>query len=87
MAKNGGRVSTQDFYKAQMETNKTISNTNETMNKNHLEVMTALSGLVPVVKEHGKKIEKLENRKDRWWDIGNTIGIAFAVVVAYIRGD
>ncbi len=70
------RVTTQQFYEAQLETNKTIAEMER-------RIMAELKGVPTQVDTNKDEIDRLRKRSN-YWDAGNTVGLIVAGVLSAI---
>ncbi len=70
------RVTTQQFYEAQLETNKEIAEMER-------RIMAELKGVPTQVDTNKDEIDRLRKRSN-YWDAGNTVGLIIAGVLSAI---
>ena len=80
------RVTTQQFYEAQLETNKTIAEMER-------RIMTELKGVPTQVGTNKEEINKLRkenttrSRRGYFWDGANSLGILLTGLLASLKGS
>ncbi len=87
---NGGRVTTAQFYKAQLETNKEIADMalrqSEERSQMEIRILEKLDGLPTQVETNKDEIDKLRknsNIKDWTIGIGAAIGTAISIAIGW----
>ena len=73
------RVTTQQFYEAQLETNKTIAEMER-------RIMAELKGVPTQVDTNKEEIDRLRKRSNIW-DAGNSLGVLVTAVWAALKGS
>ena len=87
---SNNRVTTQQFYEAQLETNKTIAALalmqSEERAAMELRLTEKIDGVPTQVGTNKEEIDRLR----KWsniWDAGNSLGILVAGVIAFLKGS
>ncbi len=84
---NGGRVTTAQFYEAQLETNKEIAALALTQSEERaameIRLIEKIGGVPTQVQTNKDEIEKLQ-KKSNYWNAGNTLGLIIAGVLSAI---
>ena len=73
------KVTTQQFYEAQLETNKTIAEMER-------RIMAELKGVPTQVDTNKEEIDRLRKRSNIW-DAGNSLGVLVTAVWAALKGS
>ena len=84
---NSGRVTTQQFYEALLDTNDRIATSDKVQSEERaameIRLLEKLDGLPTKVDANKDEIDKLRNRSNKW-DAFNTLGLLIAGVLSAI---